>query len=128
MQPSIGPRRSQHIAQLFNLEYIDQNHPSDSTTSYNPSSPNSSNSSIMTVADSDTSTTKIFSTNPFSGNINPSSSNGLKLYQAATASRSDSDKIDTTISNQKGFLDAMKDDATQFTWGILTAQIKIGNC
>jgi hypothetical protein len=127
MQPSQVPRRSLRIAQLAHPNIINQDQYSDSSDSSYSSSPSSSASSTMTVTDTETTQTETFSTNPFSGNINPSTSNGLKLYQAATASRTESDKIDTTITNQKAFLDAMKDDATQFAWGILTARIKIGN-
>jgi hypothetical protein len=73
-----------------------------------------------------TATTEVFATNPFSTNINPATTNGLKLYQSATANRSDDEKLTTSIAKQKEFIDAMKQDATQYSWGILTSQITDG--
>jgi hypothetical protein len=69
------------------------------------------------------STETTFSANPFNGNINPTNSNGLKLYQAGTAARSDTSKVSATISKSKAFLDAMRDDATKFGWGMLISNI-----
>jgi hypothetical protein len=74
-----------------------------------------------TPAASATETT--FSANPFNGNINPTNSNGLKLYQAGTASRPDTSKVTATITKSKAFLDAMRDDATKFGWGMLISNI-----
>ena len=74
-----------------------------------------------------TATPEVFATNPFSTNINPATTNGLKLYQAATSIRSEEQKLTTTIGKQKEFIDAMKQDATQFSWGILTSQITNGS-
>ena len=64
-----------------------------------------------------------FSANPFNANINPTTSNGLKLYQAATAVRSDTAKLTATISKSKEFLDAMRDDSAKFGWGTLVSNI-----
>jgi hypothetical protein len=68
------------------------------------------------------STTK-FSANPFNSDINPTTSNGLKLYQAATSIRSDDSKVTATIAKSKEFLDAMRDDSAKFGWGTLIANI-----
>ena len=60
---------------------------------------------------------EVFETNPFSGNINPSNANGLKLYQAATSSRDEQpDLLSLKIANATQFIDAMKEDATKFGW------------
>ena len=67
---------------------------------------------------------EVFETNPFSGNINPSNSNGLKLYQAATAARDEADLLSLKIANATQFIDAMKEDATKFAWGKLTASVE----
>ena len=69
-------------------------------------------------------TAEVFETNPFSGNINPTSSNGLKLYQAGTADRDDSDLLTLKIVKSEQFIDAMKTDATKFSWGKLIATIE----
>lgn len=66
-----------------------------------------------------------FITTPYAGDINPGTSNGIKLYQAATADRDEDSKLTLKITTSKEFIDAMKDDATKFCWGILTAQIKV---
>ena len=66
-----------------------------------------------------------FITTPYAGDINPGTSNGIKLYQAATAERDEDSKLTLKITTSKEFIDAMKDDATKFCWGILTAQIKV---
>ena len=42
---------------------------------------------------------EVFETNPYSGNINPASTNGLKLYQAATSDRDDDEKLDEYAYN-----------------------------
>jgi hypothetical protein len=68
-----------------------------------------------------------FSANPFNGDINPTTSNGLKLYQAGTAARSDTSKLSATIAKSKFFLDAMRDDATKFGWGMLISNIGSNN-
>ena len=70
-----------------------------------------------------TTTVTTFSANPFNGNINPTNSNGLKLYQAGTAPRADTSKVSATISKSKAFLEAMRDDATKFGWGMLISNI-----
>ena len=36
---------------------------------------------------------EVFAANPFATNINPATTQGLKLWQAATASREDADKL-----------------------------------
>ena len=70
-----------------------------------------------------TTSTMKFSANPFNANINPTTSNGLKLYQAATAVRADTAKVAATIAKSKEFLDAMRDDSAKFGWGTLIANI-----
>ena len=69
---------------------------------------------------------EVFAANPFATNINPATTQGLKLWQAATASRDDADKLVLKISKAKEFIDAMKQDAAQFSWGTLTSQINDG--
>ncbi len=68
----------------------------------------------------------VFAANPFATDINPATTQGLKLWQAATASRDDADKLVLKISKAKEFIDAMKQDAAQFSWGTLTSQINDG--
>ena len=70
-----------------------------------------------------TTTTTKFSANPFNSDINPTTSNGLKLYQAATTSRSDASKLTATIAKSKEFLDAMHDDSAKFGWGTLISNV-----
>jgi hypothetical protein len=77
---------------------------------------------ITNQAQPDT-TTKVttFSANPFNSDINPSTSNGLKLFTAGTAPRKD--KLNATLANSKPFLEAMRDDAADFGWGTLISNI-----
>jgi hypothetical protein len=72
-----------------------------------------------------TSTTEVktFSANPFNSDINPSTSNGLKLFTTGTAPRKD--KLNATLANSKPFLEAMRDDSADFGWGILISNIKV---
>ena len=63
---------------------------------------------------------EVFETNPFGANINPTTANGLKLYQAATAERDDADKVSLKVGEAKKFLECMRDDAAKFCWGKLT--------
>ena len=68
----------------------------------------------------------VFAANPFATKINPATTQGLKLWQAATASRDDADKLVLKISKAKEFIDTMKQDAAQFSWGMLVSQINDG--
>jgi hypothetical protein len=72
-------------------------------------------------------TVTTFSANPFNGDINPTNSNGLKLYQAGTAAREEASKVSATITKSKTFLEAMRDDATKFGWGMLISNIGDNN-
>ena len=65
----------------------------------------------------------VYEENPFAGDVNPNSTNGMKLFQAATASREKDERLSATIAKSSTFIDAMRDDADAFGWGILTAQI-----
>ena len=64
--------------------------------------------------------------NPYHGNINPSDSTGLKLYQSATAERDESDRLACKISTSKEFIEAMKADSVRFGWGLLIDIIPYG--
>jgi hypothetical protein len=64
--------------------------------------------------------------NPYHGNINPSDSTGLKLFQSATAERDDSDKLACKISISKEFIESMKADSVRFGWGLLIDVIPFG--
>ena len=68
----------------------------------------------------------VFETNPFSANINPATQTGLKLYQAATEEREDSELLSLKIADAKQFMDAMKSDAAKFGWNKLTSTIEVG--
>ena len=72
-------------------------------------------------------TTTTFSANPFNGKINPTTPNGLKLYQAATGARSEVNKLTSTIAKSKPFLEAMRDDSAKFCWGTMISNIGVNN-
>ena len=65
----------------------------------------------------------IFVSNPYQADINPSTSNGLKMYQNATAKRDP--LLNPRIKSKKEFLDAMKSDAVSFGWGTLINKIDV---
>ena len=67
----------------------------------------------------------VFETNPFAMDINPATTNGLKLYQSATAKRDDSDKLHLSIPKATKFIEAMKADSDKFSWGKLTSTISV---
>ena len=60
--------------------------------------------------------TQQFVDDPFKGNINPSTSEGAKLYLKATASISDDDKFDINITSAQKFVDMVTKDANNFGW------------
>jgi hypothetical protein len=64
-----------------------------------------------------------FAANPFNSEINPSTTNGLKLFTAGTVARKE--KLNATLSNSKPFLEAMRDDAADFGWGILISNVLV---
>ena len=65
-----------------------------------------------------------FVSNPYQGNINPTTSNGLKMYQSATNARST--LLNPKIKTKKEFLDAMASDSARFGWGSLINQVGVG--
>ena len=120
-------RRSQRIQQLQLIQ-----NPSESSDSETETESSSDSSSLLSEgylsSDStyiDDIMTTVFETNPFAGNINPATTTGLKLYQSATADRSDESRLSLSIAKSSQFLDAMKADATKFSWGKLTSTISI---
>ena len=64
-----------------------------------------------------------FISNPYQMKINPSTSKGLKLYQAATKERET--LLNPRIKNQKEIMDAFKTDAVNFAWGDLINNVKV---
>lgn len=68
---------------------------------------------------------EVFETNPYSGNINPASTNGLKLYQAATSDKDDDEKLDASIKKSTQFIEAMKADSAKFSWLKLISSIPV---
>jgi hypothetical protein len=74
---------------------------------------------------STTTTVESFNTNPFTSDFNPSTSTGLKLFNAGTAARKS--KLTIDLKNARAVIDAMRVDSAQFGWGVLIANIKIGN-
>ena len=64
--------------------------------------------------------------NPYHGDINPSDSTGLKLFQAATAVRDASTKLSCKITTAQQFVDAMKEDSQRFGWGLLIDTVSDG--
>ena len=71
--------------------------------------------------------TVTFQANPFSGNINPSMSSGLKLFTAATTERKESKKLSAKITNNIKFVESMRDDAASFGWGSLIDTVGASN-
>lgn len=67
----------------------------------------------------------VYVTTPYAGDINPGTSNGIKMFNAATQSRDTDEKMQLKVSKSKEFIEAMKDDANAYCWGILTASIEI---
>ena len=67
---------------------------------------------------------QVFVSNPYQADINPSTSNGLKMYQTATKTRDT--LLNPRIKNKKEFMDAMKSDAVSFGWGSLINNVIVG--
>mmetsp|Transcript_20197 Transcript_20197/g.24891 ORF Transcript_20197/g.24891 Transcript_20197/m.24891 type:complete len:146 (-) Transcript_20197:97-534(-) len=68
-----------------------------------------------------------FQANPFSADINPCTSSGLKLFTAATAERKESDKLSAKISCNIKFIESLRDDAASFGWGSLIGSIEVNS-
>ena len=66
-----------------------------------------------------------FVSNPYQANINPSTSNGLKMYQMATTKRDP--LLNPRIKSKKEFMDAMASDSVSFGWGKLINNVKVGD-
>ena len=64
--------------------------------------------------------------NPYHGDINPSDSTGLKLFQAATKPRDDADRLSCKLTSAQDFVDAMKEDSQSFGWGLLIDTVTDG--
>lgn len=64
--------------------------------------------------------------NPYHGNINPSDSTGLKLFQAATKPRDDADRLSCKLTTAQEFVDAMKEDSQNYGWGLLIDTVSDG--
>ena len=54
--------------------------------------------------------------------MNPSTSNGLKMYQTATKARET--RLNPRIKNKKEFMDAMKSDAVSFGRGSVVSNLR----
>lgn len=67
-----------------------------------------------------------YNANPYHGNINPSESTGLKLFQAATKPRDADEKLSCKITTAQEFIDAMKEDSQMFGWGLLIDTVSDG--
>jgi hypothetical protein len=63
-----------------------------------------------------------YNANPFSGNIKPGSSSGLKLFQAA-----EREKLVAKIASNIQFIEALRDDSAAFAWSILIGVIGPSN-
>ena len=75
------------------------------------------------AATSAATSSKLYDTNPYNGNINPGSQIRHKLFTTATSAREK--KLDATIKNAKAFVSAVKEGSAQFGWGALTSKIAV---
>ena len=64
-----------------------------------------------------------FVTNPYCGNINPTTTTGSRLYKTATEPLDDAAKVDPSIKNAKKFLEMMKRDSQRLGWGPLVNKV-----
>ena len=64
-----------------------------------------------------------FVTNPYCGNINPTTTTGSRLYKTATEPLDDAAKVDPNIKTAKKFLEMMKRDSQCFGWGLLVNKV-----
>ena len=66
-----------------------------------------------------------FATNPYLGNINPSSSTGSKLWKDAVSVSSSADKLNPRIQNATEVISTFRAHATTYGWGPLINKIPI---
>ena len=98
---------------------------SSSSTSSSSSSSSSSSESSSDSEDKQFAGMTTFEANPYCTDINPATTNGLKLYQAATEERDESELLSLKIASASQFIDAMKSDATRFGWGKLISKVSV---
>ena len=68
-----------------------------------------------------------YNLNPYNGNINPSQSEGLKLFLKATEERKDDLKIKITQLNVKNIMSVFESDSRKFGWSSLVHIVPIDN-
>ena len=68
--------------------------------------------------------TETFVSNPYQADINPSKTNGLKMYQMATKERDT--PLNPKVKSKKEFMDAMNSDSVSFGWGKMINAIPTG--
>ena len=67
-----------------------------------------------------------FTLNPYDGEVNPATSEGLKLYlKAIQGFDKDSDRVNVGQSNSREVLQLMKDQASKFGWAEIVAKIPV---
>jgi len=77
-------------------------------------------------SDSENMSPEVFVLNPFEGNVNPGSSNGQKLYLAATQfDLKESERTVVTIENGREVLDLFSELSSKFGWSPLITGIEI---
>ena len=71
--------------------------------------------------------TMAFNLNPYNGDINPSTNEGLKLFLKATEEKKDDLKLKISQSNVKNIMSAFESDARKFRWSSLVHIIYIND-
>ena len=104
----------------YQLSRGDESSDDDSDYSSNIQNSDSSDTSIEDNIMAD----EVFTSNPYAGNINPGTTAGAKLFHHGTVERSETDLLSAKVSTAKEFIDSMRQDATAFSWGILTSKIE----
>ena len=71
--------------------------------------------------------TEIFNLNPHAGDINPSSTEGGKLYMKATEELPENQKIRVSLANGLKVRDALNKNRSKFAWGPLLSKVPDSN-
>ena len=67
-----------------------------------------------------------FHVNPFRGDINPGTSEGLRLFLKATEPRDEEDRFDLKTDNAKALMDHLLQVSGRFGWSKLIDRVNIG--
>lgn len=69
----------------------------------------------------------VFATNPYSADINPATTQGMKLFVYATSPVDSKEKLDLTIGKQVEIINSLREYSAKFAWGKVISAIPVSD-